>query len=383
MKILHTSDWHLGMSHGSTSFLDDQRFFVDEICKIIGEYGVKTVLLAGDQYDRAVAGADAIALYDYAMSRICVELGVPVVSIAGNHDSAERLASCSDLLAKGGLHICGSLQKEPCIVSIEDTDFYLLPWMTMEKVRGIYPEHAKEIVDITSAYKVVCDKCRETFREGQRHIALSHAFVAGASVSSSDKTACMAESVGGASMVLASVYEGFDYVALGHIHGPQNITENIRYCGTPMPYSFGKEEKQEKSVTIIDTETMEKTIVPLKLKHDRVTITGTLDEVLNGDYSERVLDGYVKIEVTDAFLGMKAISDIELKFHNCLDLSGKSYDGEGSGVSMSLDDYRKLENNPVEIFKSFCRDALDGEATQHQIDMFNICLGKEGEDETN
>ena len=140
MIFLHTSDWHLGATGGERDLWDDQKYFIDAICGIVREKRVDAVLLAGDVYDRSVPAASAIGLYDYAMNRLCGELGVKVQTIAGNHDSAERLASCAGLLDKAGLYLQGAAQREPRVVEFADSQVFFLPWMTEEKIKSLYPE---------------------------------------------------------------------------------------------------------------------------------------------------------------------------------------------------------------------------------------------------
>ena len=139
MLFLHTSDWHLGATAGEQDLIEDQRYFIDAICRIVQERRVDAVLIAGDVYDRSVPSGAAVGLYDYAMDRLCRELGVRVLAIAGNHDSAERLGSCGSLLDKAGLHVLGMAQREPKAVEFPDTQVFLLPWITEEKVKSLYP----------------------------------------------------------------------------------------------------------------------------------------------------------------------------------------------------------------------------------------------------
>lgn len=382
MKILHTSDWHLGASDGNRSLKEDQLFFLNEIYRVIEQEKVDAVVIAGDVYDRAIASAEAIHMYDEAVTHLCRDMEKEVVIIAGNHDSAERLASCSSLLERAGLHIVGALKEEPAIVHLGNTDIYMLPWFSEDKVKAVFPDKATEIKNLSDAYKVVCDRCRETFEEGKRHIAVSHAFITGVELSNSDRAAELAV-VGLASQVSADVFEGFDYVALGHIHKPQNVKDNIRYSGTPMPYSFGKEESQEKSVTIIDTDTMEQKIVPLALCHKRTTIEDTWDNITTNIYPTEVREGYVRIRVTDVFVGLEKTSTLQTIFENILELSGKSASDESGTITMSMSEFRELESDPIQIFKSFYRECFNEEAGEHFTELFRECLEDVDIDSTN
>ena len=364
MIFLHTSDWHLGATEGERELREDQYFFIDEICRIIEERQVDAVLLAGDVYDRSVGSASAIRLYNYAMERICRDLKKTVLTIAGNHDSADRLSSCGSLLEKAGLYISGAAEREARVVAFDDAEVFLLPWVTEEKVRSLYPE--ERISDLTGAYQVLTDHMRERFSPDKKHIVVSHAFITNAETSTSDRAA----EIGFATQVSASVFDGFDYVALGHIHKPQNVNGHIRYSGTPMPYSFGKEESQEKSVTLLDTETMTQEIVPLPLLHQRRTLTGTYEELLNPDCPEEARTGYVRLNVTDTALGLELLSRLRQVYPHPLVVSGKAYEGDGTSISLTMEEFEQMENDPSQVFRSFCREEMGQEATPHFVGLF-------------
>ena len=366
MILLHTSDWHLGRTESERSFAEDQKFFIDRICDLIEGKNVDAVLLAGDVYDRSVASAEAIRLYDYAVRRVCLELERPLLMIAGNHDSPDRLASCSDLLSKAGLYVVGSLPREPYFKSFDDAQIFFLPWITEEKVKSVYPEKKEEIETLDDAYRIALDAMRERFEPGKRHIVISHAFITDSETSTSDRSA----EIGFATQVSATVFEGFDYVALGHIHKPQDVNGSIRYSGTPMPYSFGKEESQEKSVTLIDTSDLTRTVVPLPLLHERTTLKCTLDELLRGDFPERVRDGYVKLEATDSFVGLEAQSSLRALYPCCLDISGKNYDGANGSVMLSAEEFERIESDPAEIFRHFCMEEIGEAPDEHLTELF-------------
>ena len=366
MIFLHTSDWHLGATEGEYDLGADQRFFIDEICRIIQEWQVDAVLLAGDVYDRSVASAAAIRLYDYAMDRICRELNKNVLTIAGNHDSAERLSSCGSLLEKAGLHISGAARREPCVVLFDDAEVFLLPWITEEKVKSLYPEEKDRIGSLTDAYRVVTDHMRAQFSPNKKHIVLAHAFITNAETSTSDRAA----EIGFATQVSADVFEGFDYVALGHIHKPQNVNGHIRYSGTPMPYSFGKEESQEKSVTLLDTETMTTEIIPLPLLHRRKTFTGTFEELCDPRCTEEEKNGYVRLHVTDTAIGLDLLAKLRSVYPHLLVVSGKVYEGDATTITLTMEELEQMENDPREVFRSFCREELGEEANPHFLELF-------------
>lgn len=366
MIFLHTSDWHLGAMGGERDLWDDQKYFIDAICGVVREKRVDAVLLAGDVYDRSVPAASAIGLYDYAMNRLCGELGVKVLTIAGNHDSAERLASCAGLLDKAGLYLQGAAQREPRVVAFADSQVFFLPWMTEEKIKSLYPEERDGITGLTEAYRVAVNHMREKFIPGKRHLLLSHAFITNAETSTSDRAA----EIGFATQVPASVFEGFDYVALGHIHKPQQVNSYIRYSGSPMAYSFGKEERQEKSVTLIDTAAMTQEVVPLPLLHRWTTLTGDYEALLAGEYPAEIREGYVRLNVTDTAVGLDMLSRLRQVYPNALVVAGKTYDGEDTTITLTMEQLEQMESDPAEVFKSFCREEMGQEATDHFLQLF-------------
>ncbi len=375
MRILHTSDWHLGKTVAGADFAEDQRFFIEQIRQIVRDRGIDVVLIAGDVFDRANVSGDAIKLYDDAVCGLCAEDGVKVVIVAGNHDGAERLSQCSRLLYDCGLYIGGVLSRDVQRVSFEDTDIYLLPWLDTARVRYEFPEKAETVTGTESAYRVVCDAIRETLDRNKKNLLIAHAYIVNAETSVSDRAA----EIGFASAVPSDVFEGFDYVALGHIHKPQDITNTIRYCGTPMPYSFGKEERQEKSVTIIDTADMSREIVPLQLKHARNTIRGAFGEVIKGDVPEEVRTGYVRIELSDRAPGMETMALLRQQYPNILEYAGLTFDEGGAKATLTVEDLKHAGRDPVTIFRSFCADVIGAEPDEKQIDLFNRAFTAEEE----
>ena len=290
--------------------------------------------------------------------------------IAGNHDSAERLASCGELLSAAGLHVAGAIGRTPRVVSFDDTEVYLLPWITEEKVKSVYPEEKGEIDSLEDAYRVVVNRYRACFGAGRRHILLAHAYVTGAETSTSDRAA----EIGFASAVPADVFDGFDYVALGHIHKPQNVGAAARYSGTPMVFSFGAEEKQEKSVTIIDTADMSRRVIPLPLLHRWTTLEGPLEELLRADVPDEVRNGYVRLRVTDSYVGLETLSELKRVYPGCVEAVGRTYENEDSSVTMTLEELEAVENDPVAVFRYYCREETDVDPDERLIALFEKAM---------
>ena len=217
---------------------------------------------------------------------------------------------------------------------------------------------------------------REKFIPGKRHLVLAHAFLTNAETSTSDRAA----EIGFATQVSASVFEGFDYVALGHIHKPQQVNASARYSGSPMVYSFGREEGQQKSVTLLDTETMTQEVVTLPLLHRWTTLTDTYEVLLAGDYPAEVKEGYVRLNVTDTAVGLEMLSRLRQVFPHALVVVGKSYDGDDTTITLTMEQLEQMESDPAEVFKSFCREEMGQEATTHFLQLFAQAV-EEGEAE--
>lgn len=252
------------------------------------------------------------------------------------------------------------------MVEFADSQVFFLPWMTEEKIKSLYPEERDGITDLTEAYRVAVNHMREKFIPGKHHLLLSHAFITNAETSTSDRAA----EIGFATQVPASVFEGFDYVALGHIHKPQQVNPFIRYSGSPMAYSFGKEERQEKSVTLIDTAAMTQQVVPLPLLHRWTTLTDCYEALLAGEYPEEIREGYVRLNVTDTAVGLDMLSRLRQVYPNALVVAGKTYDGEDTTITLTMEQLEQMESDPAEVFKSFCREEMGQEATDHFLQLF-------------
>ncbi len=371
MKFLHTSDWHLGMTFRSgVSYADDQKFVIEKICEIAAEEKVDGILIAGDVFDKSIASSEAIRAYDEVMTHICAELEIPVYVIVGNHDGAERLSQCNELLKKSGLFIAGSLTDRPQKIRTGDTDIYLLPWISTDKVKAVYPEKAEEIDSLEDAYRVVLDDYRNTFSEGQKNILVAHAFIVDAETSVSD----IAAEVGKATMVGSSVFEGFDYVALGHLHGPQQINEKIRYSGSPMAYSFGREENQVKSVVIFDTGSGEQKVVPIPQLHKRTTLMGTFEELKEADLEDEVRNGYVKLVVTDSYVGLNSVAMFRERYKNLLEVTGKDLEQDDGNIKMTIEDLEKADTDPEAVFMQYCMDMMGEAPGEHWLGLFREAL---------
>ncbi len=344
MKFIHTSDWHFGMPVGTDTYEACQRHFLEQLYEVIRREGIKAVICAGDVYDSSVTNADAIRLFNDAATTLCQSLGVTFLVIAGNHDSAARLSSCRELLKAAGMYVVGRLERdvEPILLDNGKTAVYLLPFFGRDEVIALFPEKKEQVRSVEDAMMVVCDHIRETMDPTRFNVVVSHAYIVSAELSESDRAA----RVGTASAVSKDVFKGFDYVALGHIHKPQVIDEHIRYSGSPIKYSFGNEETQEKGVVIVDTETGDQTFAALPLLRDRQTVQGTFEEILSRDDLQ---DTYLRAYVTDRYAGLEMQAQLREKFPYLLEVHGKSVAGDGTVTALSVDELQHLDEKTVMV----------------------------------
>nr|WP_240979808.1 exonuclease SbcCD subunit D [Streptomyces sp. HNM0574] len=298
--MLHTSDWHLGRRFHKESLLDAQHLFLDHLTATVEREAVDAVVVAGDVYDRAVPPLAAVELFDSALHRLA-DLGVPTVMISGNHDSARRLGVGSGLMRRAGIHLrtdpdtCG----EPVVLpdAHGDVAFYGLPYLEPALVRE---QLGAEGRGHTAVLTAAMDRVRADLAqrpEGTRSVVLAHAFVQGGQGSDSERDI----TTGGVASVPVSVFDGADYVALGHLHGCQTLTGRVRYSGSPLAYSFS-EEHHRKSMWLVDLDA-EGSVEARRLYCPRpralARLTGTLEELLGAPEHEEAESAWVEATLTD------------------------------------------------------------------------------------
>ena len=319
MKLIHLADLHLGKRVNEFSMLEDQQYILREILRIIDDQKADAVMIAGDVYDKSVPSAEAVELFDEFLVRLS-ERGLKVLVISGNHDSPERIAFGGRLMDRSGIYMSPVYHGEVDPVTLEDPygriHFYLLPFIKPAQVRRFFPD--REISSYTDAVAAAIDQMHISTDE--RNVLLTHQFVTGAQLSDSEDF-----SVGGSDNVDASVFEGFDYVALGHIHRSQKCgSEYIRYSGTPLKYSFS-EASHQKSVTVVDIRekgNIALSFVPLIPRHDMQQIRGTYDQVTAKSFYENTTyrEDYMHITLTDEEDVPNALSRLRVIYRNIMKL---------------------------------------------------------------
>lgn len=302
MKFLHTSDWHIGRTFHGQDLLGDQERVLGSIADLVSEHQVDAVLIAGDLYDRAVPSTDAVQCATRILRRIG-DAGAVIIASSGNHDSAPRLGAFADFLAAGGLHIRSEIARvaDPIVLKASGEDgadvlVYAIPYLEPDVARQVF-----DLPDARSHQRVIGEAMRRiradlaTRPAGSRSVVLAHAFVVGGVAGDSERSIA----VGGVESVTADVFDGIDYVALGHLHGSQVIAEHLRYSGSPMPYSF-TEAGHAKSVWLTEISAsglQSATEVPLPVARPLATVRGLLADVLVENPHLR--EHYLAVEMTD------------------------------------------------------------------------------------
>lgn len=341
MKLIHLSDLHIGKRVNEVSMIEDQEYILLQILQIIDEEKADAVLIAGDVYDKSVPSAEAVTLFDDFLCELA-QRKVPTLIISGNHDSPERLAFGNRLMEESGIFISpvydGSVSTFTLSDEYGDVDFWLLPFLKPAHVKRYFPDAGIE--SYTDAIRAAVEHMG--IDTAVRNVLLTHQFVTGAATCESEEI-----SVGGSDNVDASVFADFDYVALGHIHGPQNIGSNrIRYCGTPLKYSFS-EEAHHKSVTVVNLGKkgdLELQFRPLAPKHDLRSIRGTFAELYDGTAS----NDYLHIILTDEEDVPEAVGKLRLIYPNLMKLS---YDNTRTRVNQVIDGAEDVQRkSPLELF---------------------------------
>lgn len=372
MKIMHLSDLHIGKKVNEYSMLQDQIYILKEILRIIDNEKVETVIIAGDVYDRSLPPNEALELFDEFLYQLSSR-NVNVFVISGNHDSPERISYGGRMMTENKIFLSPVYDGNVKPISLNDdygeVNFYLLPFIRPADIRRYFPD--ENIENYTDAVKVAIDNMNVDFSE--RNILITHQFVTGAELSESEDII-----VGGTDNVSGEVFDGFDYVALGHIHREQTVDkDNIRYCGTPLKYSFS-EAKHIKSVTILDfkdKENIEYSKIPLTPLRDMREIRGTYDELtLKSNYENTNVDDYLHITLTDDEDIPDAIGKLRSIYPNIMKLDYDNLRTRGSGI---VDAIENIESkSPFELFADLFKQQNNQDMSEEQEEIMRNLIDK-------
>ncbi len=379
MRLLHTSDWHLGRALHGASLLEEQAHALDQVVAIARDEEVDAVIIAGDIYDRAVPPAEAVTLLGETLRRLCLELGCQVIAIAGNHDSPERLGFAAELLGTSGLHLIGPLDDalKPVTLSNaagDSVDVFGLPYSGPLGVRQWLQQEVSSHAEAMSALLDEVDKLRSP---GRPTVITAHCFVTGGEASDSERPL----SVGGAESVPAERFLPYTYVALGHLHRPQRcLAPHIRYSGSLLKYSFS-EVAHRKSVTLVDISGQGEVTSrqrPLTMLRDLRVIEGDLERLMAQGLEDPGREDYLLARLTDTEALLDVMGKLRGVYPNVLQIQLPAQQSEGfqPGASQEL-----LRRSQLSIFSEFfCvtqGESLSEAQLQHLTDLIDS-LQQEG-----
>lgn len=372
MKFIHVSDLHLGKRLHETSLIEDQAAILQQILAIIDEQKPTGILVAGDVYDKSVPSAEAVQLFDFFLVELAKrELQVFVIS--GNHDSPERIAFGSTIMDASGIHLSPVYDGNVKPIVLQDKDgelnVYMLPFVKPMHVRRFYEEEGIE--SYTDAVRVAIEKMNVDTTK--RNVLITHQFVTGATRAESEET------VGGTDNVDGAVFEPFDYVALGHLHGAQYCGKNIRYSGTPLKYSFA-ESNDEKSVSVVEIgekggQVRVETVLLTPIR-DMKKVRGTFEELMNPAYISKDVkaDDYVQITLTDEDDVPNAMARLQAVYKNALELR---YDNARTRANASvLDGTADEKKTAFALFAEFFALQNNAEMTEAQSAYMKTLIGQ-------
>ena len=369
MRFLHTSDWHLGKTLCNASLLDDQAYMLDQVLLAIRDSRPDALVIAGDVYDRAVPPKEAVSLLDSFLVHVIRDEKVPVLIIAGNHDSPERLGFGARFLGEQGLFVAGAWSPEPVLLG--KVAFHLVPYGDPTTLRfALGDEHIRTHQDALAAQLA---RVRELHPQGHRSVIVAHAFVTGGLVSESE----LALAVGGAGEVDGRLFGAFDYTALGHLHRPQDVggMPHVRYAGSLLKYS-ASEAGQVKAMTLVELpEAGPVRTEPLILspRRDLRRLKGHFQELLTGlDPGNR--EDYLFVELLDQGPVLDAMVRLRQVYPNLLGLQGLMEIGNDPGV-LNVD-HRSLD--PETLFARFFQETTGSELSEEELSVYREVLAQAG-----
>ena len=362
MLLLHTSDWHLGMQRTQTAtYQKDHEYFLARLCELIDARHVDAVLLSGDVYDTGVSRAEAVRQFSGAVEAICADRSLPMIVIAGNHDSGDRLAFAGELLRRQGLHIRGRLSDglDPVLLDGGRVAIWPIPYFMREEVRR---EDGTPCATTEEAFARLTGDMAARLDPAACNVCMAHTYVTGAPLGESDRAA----RVGHSDAVSHEVFSAFDYTALGHIHRPYAPAEGVRYCGSPLKFAFD-EEGQTKGVVLYDTEAKKAEFVPLPLLHDRRSVTASWEELNSPGLRERLQGAYLNLTVTDRAASRALTEDLRALYPDLMVCNGQTAE-ESAGDGLTREELRTLSDEG--LMKRFLAERCGLTPTDRQTRLF-------------
>lgn len=371
MKFVHIGDLHLGKAIHQYSLLSIQRELLFELLEFMDQQNIRILLIAGDIYDRLIPSQEAVNLLDEFLNKALLTYHMKVFMISGNHDSNDRLHFASSLLKTQGLYIETYIQEEMNYVEIDDVRFYLLPFMKPSQVKMLFQKDVSNYQEAMSFYL-----SQQKIDLHYKNILMTHQFVGKTSLTSESEIPL---SVGGSEIIDASLFDDFDYVALGHLHAPQKVLrETIRYSGSLMRYSFD-EVNQKKSIVIVDTDDMSCSFYELHPSKNLQKYKGTFSQFMDTDYISQKQD-FLSFELEDQTLIPHAIDQLRVIYPYLLQIT-YTYLLEKATSFHTIQAIEKT--NPQELFVDFYKRIKNVELNDKQIQIIQELLEKAGEGDEN
>ncbi|AOS61675.1 exonuclease SbcCD subunit D [Actinoalloteichus hymeniacidonis] len=380
MRILHTSDWHLGRTFHGRDLLGEQRDVLAGLADLVASEKVDTVVIAGDLYDRAVPSGEAVGVCHHILAALRAA-GASIVLTSGNHDSAARLGAYSEFAAAGGLHLRTRISELDSPVLLADEHgpvaFYGIPYLDPDPARASLGISGPDSVGHTGVLTEAMRRIKAdlaTRGPGVRSVVLAHAFVTGGEGSESERRIA----VGGVEQVPARVFDDIDYVALGHLHGPQTLRPALRYSGSPLAYSFS-ERNHRKSVWLVDLTAEglgEVRRHDLPVPRPLAVLTGTLDELLADPGHADSVEHYLSITLTDRVRPLEPMRRLQERFPHAVHLDWRPEGGlDDARLHYSAAIRGKDDRELAASFVADCRGALPDETETRLLDeaLHSVC----------
>ncbi|SOE08928.1 Exodeoxyribonuclease I subunit D [Streptomyces sp. 2323.1] len=378
MRFLHTSDWHLGRRFHGEDLIETQRTVVDHICATARSEGVDALLIAGDIYDRAIPSLDAVRLFNHTLHRLA-DLKIPTIMISGNHDSAHRLGVGAGLLSKAGVHLITDPAQTATPVLLQDEHgpvaVYGVPYLEPALARTqLETEAASHQAVLASALDRIRDDMA-TRPATTRSVVLAHAFITGSSGCDSERDI----SVGGIAHAGAEIFNGIDYVALGHLHGAQQVNNRIHYSGSPLAYSFS-ETGHSKSLTLVDLPaahaepTVTRTTFPTTTQLPLARLTGRLEDLLTDPTHEPLTTAWLHVTLTDTARPYEPMARLRQRFAKTLQLEHIPTTIPGQSTSSPTYTERLRGRGDLDITRDFITAVRGTEPTKAEQSLLQEAL---------
>lgn len=356
MRFLHTADWHIGKTLNDFSLLADQQETFKQLEQVAKENAVDAIVVAGDLYDRSIPNEAAIKVLNKMLQTLNLDDHFPLLAISGNHDSATRLSTGQDWFAYQSFYLSTDLSGAFSPITIQDTQFFLLPFFGIQEVRNYFNDDT--IKNVNDAMQRITIEMTKYFAPNKTHVLVAHFFAAGSKRTADSETLV---EVGGLSAVATSTLAPFDYVALGHLHNRKALNdEKIKYSGSPMKFSVS-EAKQEKGVWIIDTAPFNVKWVPLKPVHDIHLLKGKFADLIK-DASNYSAEDFYDIELTNKERIPDVLNKLREYYPKIVSLH-RTHQAHQARLNF---DKKRVQESPLDLLAEFYSQTLGSEMTKKQ-----------------